>query len=252
MYLLYLDDSGSAKNKDESHLVLGGVCVFERQVHWISSRLEKYASELLPSAPNSLEFHASEIFSRRKPPWKNMTKEECRNAIRRVLQTVADSHGSTRAFACAVHKASFPNTDPMELAFEELCNRFDLLLKRLHGSGDTQRGLIVLDKSSYETSLQRLAREFRSLGTRWGVLRNLAEIPLFVDSGASRAVQIADHIAYAVFRRYEAGDTSFFDIIAPRFDEDNNRVHGLVHKQTVDPRCMCVACATRRLPVAPS
>jgi hypothetical protein len=176
-----------------------------------------------------------------------MSKDACREAIKEVLRTVASSHPSTRAFACAVHKASFPHSDPMELAFEELCNRFDRLLKRLHAAGDTQRGLIILDESSYETSLQRLAREFRMLGTRWGVLKNLADTPLFVDSIASRVVQIADHIAYSVYRRYEAGDAQFFDIIASRFDEDNNRVHGLVHKQTNDPHCMCVACATRRL-----
>jgi hypothetical protein len=33
MYLLYLDDSGSAANQNEQHLVLAGVCVFERRVH---------------------------------------------------------------------------------------------------------------------------------------------------------------------------------------------------------------------------
>lgn len=145
-----------------------------------------------------------------------------------------------------MHKQSFPNSDPVELAFEELCNRFDLLLKRLYEANDPQRGLIILDNSSYETSLQRLSLNFRSLGTRWGVLRNITETPLFVDSRASRAVQAADHIAYSVFRRYEAGDTSYFDVIARRFDEHENRVHGLVHKQTNDPRCMCLACATRR------
>jgi hypothetical protein len=33
MYLLYLDDSGSTENQDEEYLVLGGMAVFERQVH---------------------------------------------------------------------------------------------------------------------------------------------------------------------------------------------------------------------------
>ena len=246
MYLLYLDDSGSAGNPNESHLVLGGFAVFERQVHWIVRELDKLAETIYPSQPNAIEFHASEIFSGRKQPWAGMEKPQRRDVIKAVLRIMADSHVTTNAFACVVHKASYPNQDPMEIAFEELCNRFDLLLKRLYVADDKQRGLIILDNSSYETSLQQLALDFRSLGTRWGVLRNLAEVPLFIDSRASRAVQLADHIAYAVFRRYEAGDASYFDIIAGRFDEHDNRVHGLVHKQTHDSRCMCLACSTRR------
>jgi hypothetical protein len=59
-----------------------------------------------------------------------------------------------------------------------------------------------------------MARDFRTLGTRWGVIRNFAETPLFVDSRASRVVQLADHIAYAVFRRYNAGDAQYFDVMS--------------------------------------
>jgi hypothetical protein len=80
------------------------------------------------------------------------------------------------------------------------------------------RGLIILDKSTSETTLQNLAVNFREVGTRWGELKNLAEVPLFVDSKATRLVQLADHVAYAVFRRYEAKDANYFDPILSRFD----------------------------------
>ncbi len=246
MHLLYLDDSGSAQNKSEQHLILAGFSVFERQVHFITKELDELAQRLNPTDPSSVEFHASEIFSGRAAPWKTLSKDDRRGVIKAVLTIAAKSYTTTKLFACAVHKCSYPSNDPMELAFEDLCSRFDLRLKRLHDSGDTQRGLIIVDESSYETSLQRLARDFKSLGTRWRVLRNITEVPLFVDSRASRCVQLADHIAYAVFRRYEAHDASYFDIIASRFDEHDGRVHGLVHRQHNDPSCMCLACATRR------
>ncbi|GAG34977.1 unnamed protein product, partial [marine sediment metagenome] len=119
-------------------------------------------------------------------------------------------------------------------------------LRRIRGEGDRQRGLLILDESAQETTLQRMAREFRTLGTRWGVIRNLAEIPLFVNSRVSRVVQLADHVAYAVFRRYEARDAQYFDIIASKFDSADGVLHGLAHKQTVDPNCMCIACMSRR------
>lgn len=35
MHLLYLDDSGSAENKNEAYFVLGGVCVPERNMRWL-------------------------------------------------------------------------------------------------------------------------------------------------------------------------------------------------------------------------
>jgi hypothetical protein len=247
MYLLYLDDSGSPQNKSESYFVLGGVAVFERQVHWLIREIEKLAATINPSNPEAIEFHASEIFPGRRPPWNGMTKEQRRNVLKDLLNILARSHESTRAFACAVHKQSFPGTDPIEMAFEQLCSRFDLLLKRLHKQGDTQRGLIILDRSSNETSLQRLSCDFQTLGTRWGTVNNLPEVPLFVDSKASRIIQLSDHIAYSVFRRYEAQDTSYFDIIASKFDSEGGRLHGLVHKQNNSPNCMCPACLSRKL-----
>ncbi|HUO07178.1 MAG TPA: DUF3800 domain-containing protein [Phycisphaerae bacterium] len=247
MYLLYLDDSGSAKNTREEYLVLGGISVFERQVHWISQELDKLAAEILPSDPKSVEFHASEIFSGRVPPWNGMDKTARRDVIKKVLQVLQLAHHTTHAFGCAVHKASYPTSDPMKIAFEELCHRFDLQLKRMYNLGDKQRGIIILDKSTHETTLQDMTRDFRTLGTQWGVVQNLADVPLFVDSKASRIVQLADHVSYALFRAYEAADFSYLNIVLNRFDEDGGRLHGLCHKQTNTSNCMCQACMSRRL-----
>ena len=247
MHVLYLDDSGSAKNANESHLVLGGISVYEAQANHFTLELDKLALSLNPSDPHAVEFHASEIFSGRQPPWSRLTKDERRASFREVLKVVAKSYDSARVFVCAVHKASFPNRDPMEMAFEDVCQRFDLYLKRLLATGDRQRGLIILDNSSYETSLQTMARDFRTLGTRFGVIRNLAETPVFIDSKASRLVQVADVVAYAVFRRYDASDTSYFDIISHRFDAEENRIHGLCHLHKNSDPCMCPACMSRRL-----
>ena len=241
MHLLYLDDAGSVPNKDEEYFVLGGVSVYEAQAHYFIQRLDQIAQDINPSNPHEVEFHASEIFSRRNAPWKRMSQSEARGVIKAVLQVLAESYDTARAFACAIHKSSFPGKDPVELAFEDLCSRFDRYLSRLRTDGDRQRGLLILDESTHETTLQTMARDFRKTGTRWGGIHNLADIPFFVDSRASRIVQLADHIAYAVFRRYNAGDTQYFDILAPKFDSFDGTLHGLAHKQSNNPRCMCLA-----------
>jgi len=246
MHLLYLDDSGSAQNKNEEYLVLGGISLFEPQVNWVTQQLDQIAGSVDASNPHAVEFHASEIYSRRDPPWNKMSADESRGIIKALLQVAANSYDTARTFACAIHKSSFPGSDPMELAFEDLCSRFDLYLSRLHAAGDRQRGIVILDESAYETSLQKLALDFRRLGTRWGNIRHLAEAPLFIDSRVSGAVQLADHVAYAVFRRFNAGDTNYFDSIASKFDMADGIMHGLTHKQNKDPNCMCPACLSRR------
>lgn len=136
----------------------------------------------------------------------------------------------------------------MALAFEDLCSRFNLFLNRVyHKNNEKHSGLIILDESAHETTLQKLALNFRNIGTRWGVTSNIQEVPLFVNSKASRCIQLADHIAYAVFRRYNAEDLTYFNVIESCFDSDQEKLHGLIHKQTLNPQCTCPACMSRRL-----
>lgn len=248
MYLLYLDDSGSAGNANEEYLVLGGICIFEPQVIFITSALDNIANRIYPTNPDSVEFHASAVYAGRQPPFDMMSKDERRGIIKEVLQVFSDSYRTAKAFACAVHKPSYPHRDPMEIAFEDLCSRFDMMLGRLRDEQVSHKGIIILDESTYETTLQRLAKNFRTLGTRWNtVLRNIVEVPLFVDSQASRCVQMADHVAYSVFRRYESGDTKYLDIVLSRFDYDGRVFHGLSHKHAQRMTgCVCPACLSRR------
>jgi len=248
MYILYLDDSGSKDNVNEDYLVLAGLSIFERQIHWITEKLDRIASSIYPEDPSIVEFHASAIFGGRETPWKGIRdKSERVEIIKQVLDVLATSHESVAAFGCAVHKRSYPDENPVKIAFEELCNRFDLQLKRLYHKGENHRGIIVLDENSYQRSLEALTLDFRQIGTRWREIKNLPEIPMFVDSKLSRLVQLADHIAYAVFRYYNAEDNKYFNIISNRFDTESGKIHGLVHKQTVKSECMCPACITRRL-----
>lgn len=254
MYLLYLDDSGSINNSNEEYFVLGGVCVPETSVRWLNYEIEKLAIEIKPDNPRLIEFHASEIFSGRDGVWGEMKDKAARiGTIKKVLKVLDKAYSEIVAFACAVHKKSYPNQDPVNMAFEDLSSRFDMYVQRMSNSQNSDnfphKGIIVLDKSSYENSLQSLATSFRLEGNKWGsYLKNICEVPMFVDSRATRIIQLADHIAYAVFRRYNADDLNYFNCIEGRFDRDltNGTIHGLAHKQTFNRTCTCPACLTRR------
>lgn len=229
MHLLYADDSGSVGDAGQTYFVLGGVCVFERQPHWIGQELNQIAAAFNPAEPQSVELHGNPMLKGAKF-WRKFPQQQRIDAICSGLKIFADSHRDNRAFCVVVHKAMVIERlgrDPIEVAFEQLASRFDQYLGRLHKRGDTQRGMIIFDKSKNETELQKLAADFKTTGHSFGQLRNMAEVPVFIDSRASRLVQLADLIAYATFRKYEAGDSRFFDIFAHRFDEYSGQKHGL-------------------------
>lgn len=244
MFLLYLDDSGSVANPADTHIVLAGLCVFERKPHWLASALDDAAARLLPNDPHALEFRSVDMLSGKKR-WRRIEKILREQAYADSLNWIARDR-EVRLFGAAVHKAAISPDDPMEYAFEQVCNRFDLFLGRLHKSGNTQRGLIVLDKSAYETSLQGLARDFRLKGHTWGRLHNLADVPLFVDSKATRMIQYADMIAHALRRYFQQGDDRYFRLIDRVFDSEGGVTHGLVHFAPPEGGCNCIACRQKR------
>jgi hypothetical protein len=248
MFLLYLDDSGSTNNSNEPYLVLGGVCVSEHQVNDLTDAMERLASKYDGADPDSVEFHASAIYSGKHKPWNAMTrKEDKRQVLKEVLGVFNAAAPPACALGCAVHKASFPGQDPMELAFSELCGWFDGFLKTRHqNTGTDEKGIIFLDESTYETSLRRIARDFRRSGLTTDNGRYIVDGPHFVRSNTTRCVQIADHVAYSVFRYFHALDSNYLNVVLNRFQSDGRVMEGLRHLSADKAACTCPACLTIR------
>ena len=240
MQLLYLDDSGSVQNRSDQHIILAGLAVGERDPHWIGRDLDAIAERVWPDNPQALEIRAADIFSGKKH-WRGIGKGDRLNAYLDALRAITERR-TVRLFGAAIRRDACGADDPMELAFEMLASRFDRMLGRLHKGGDTQRGLLILDKTAYETSLRSLAFNFRRSGHRWGRLHNLSEVPLFIDSKASRLIQAADLIAYALRRRYERDEHEYLDILFPRFDGVAGTLFGLIHHIPINEQCDCRAC----------
>jgi hypothetical protein len=246
MYCLYLDDSGSMLNKNEQFFVLGGVVVPEEKHYWVNKHLDELASEIDRNDPLSVEFHASEIFSGRKEHWKAIADKTQRISIINQVLNVA-SREKLCTIACAVEKRFYAENDVVRLAFEDVISRFQSFLSHTHRETKTNvRGMIIFDKSAFEKDIQKLALHFRDRGTRYRQISGVQEVPLFVDSRASRAIQLADHVAYSVFRRFNASDLFYFNRIQSQFEMCGTphlpKDYGLFHMTRDFRSCTCPAC----------
>jgi len=224
MHLLYLDESGSGT--ESAHFVLAGVSFFERNTHWAEQKLNEVVKGLTTGDIHELELHGSPMHGGRGQ-WRKIDREPRRNAILQALTVGVGDNRDARLFGAVIKKDQCTKRDVVEFAFEELCRRFDIYLAGMHHRNDTQRGIIIFDKSSTEQRIQRLARNFKYSGHAAGKTRNYAEVPLFLDSTSSRLIQLADLVAYAMYQHYERGMSDYFNVIKHRFHRANTQNQGL-------------------------
>jgi hypothetical protein len=241
MFLLYVDESGNPDGQQDRYFVLGGIAMFERIPYFMNQAVNELEAQFFPNNP--VEFHAQAIVAHAEEPWKSLPAEK-RFAILNDLCEIITRHDVV-LFAVALERST--TAEPITRAFEELCTRFDLFLERQHSAGNQQRGLIIFDETRYESRLQTLLGEYRNTGTRHRRLRNFADVPFFADSKSTRLLQLADFVAYSVFRRYERADTRWLDKIISKCDSADGRIHGLVHLTSNYSVCPCPACLTRRI-----
>ena len=157
MYILYLDDSGSVQNSNDRYIVLAGAAVFEKQPHWLSSRLDDIAQRLWPDNPVGLEFRGADILGG-KSHRRGISGDDRISALNQAPAITANSP-HTHLFGAVVHKAAVSPDDPMERAFEQICSRFDRFL------GDCIRKIMHRGAQSYWTSqhMKRLCKNSREI-----------------------------------------------------------------------------------------
>ena len=149
MHLLYLDDAGSVTDSSQRHFILAGIALFERQAYWLQAELDDLVGTLGHPDPDQLELHANAMFNGRGW-WRSIRQRDQRRQI--ILDGLAASRralrGDWRLFGAVIDKQALSPSDPIEYAFEQLSSRFDHFLRRLHRQGNSQRGLIILDKTA--------------------------------------------------------------------------------------------------------
>ncbi len=248
MYLLYVDESGQSRAGGFDHFVMAGVAIRDEDCYPFARSIARLQRDHAP-AHADLEIHATDVWAGRHE-WARVPKAErlgLLDAVFSHLQTWQSGSGTRPVyFAVAIHGPSFRGRDLLQMAHMELFKRFDSFVSRLHVSGDSHRSLVIADNSSYEKIVQKLVPEWKLKGTSIGRLHSLIEVPLFVDSKASRLVQVADCVAWATFNYYERGHVEYLQHLNGRFDADAGIQHGLAHFVKGYAGCGCVPCSSKR------
>lgn len=251
MYLLYLDESGNESDPKDRHFVLGGIAIFETLTYFLSKYLDEIQTRHFPGI-QPIPFHASHIRSgmdfwrKLDPEVRGIVLQDVAKVIRRA------KHPGAVLFAAVVEKSDkLFGEKAVEYATEAVCRRFDtFLLNRGVEGKEKQRGLLIFSEGRFHKRARIWVTGFRELGTRWGALRTLSDIPYFASMRDTRLLQLADFVAYAVFQLYERRDPTLIRLILDRFNQQDGTLHGLIHYRTtpITSLCDCPACASRNTP----
>jgi len=110
MYMPCVDVAGAVHDHSQSHCVLGGISVFERQTHLLSVELEKIAARFNPADPDVVELHGSPMFNgRSREGWRTFPLPERMVAMKDAPSVLARSHKTNTVFAIAVRKSAKPH-----------------------------------------------------------------------------------------------------------------------------------------------
>jgi hypothetical protein len=249
VYLLYLDESGGENDPADRFFVLGGVAVFERQCYFLAQEFDKDQTKHFPNI-QPVEFHSTDIRGG-KGFWRKLDRVVREAVLIDISQVLASSHSpGVVLFAAAIEKnARLFGEDAVKRATEEVCKRFDIILKRrFPDHGDPQRGLIVFAEGKYHLRSRLWVQGFRTLGTQWGVLTNPSDIPYFASTKETRLLQAADLVAHAVYIAHEKQNYSMVRQLLSRFVHKNGVLHGLVHVSDSKSNGDCPAWISRNSP----
>jgi hypothetical protein len=248
VYLLYLDESGNPSDPADRNFVLAGLAVSEKSVHYLADSLDRIQNRFFPGSP-PIEFHANAMRSGRGF-WRGVEKEKRETVLLEIGYAIRNTiEGNVVAFGAAVEKDyEWHGEAALRLVLEQVCNRFNIFLKvRQNEHDDPHRGLIVFAESHYQQRAKVWVNDFKRLGTQWGILSRVCDIPYFASTAESRLLQAADYVAYATFQLYEHRNPTLISPIWKKFDQKDGILHGLVHwARGKKDSCGCPACHCRR------
>ena len=217
MYMFYVNDSGSSTSPTGKYSVFAGFATQEDQNYRIQQNIDELVNR--HTGMTDLEIYGSPLRAGRKE-WRRFSKDKREQLFMAILNYIAANYPQQFIlFGVAIRNQG---SYVAENLLTQITSRFDTFLERkLVNHQEPARGIAIFDKTRMEQQFQTWSQIYRNIGNEWGeTMVNFAEAPLFLDSRMSRSIQIADIIAYSIFRKVEYNDDTYFSIIENCFDYD--------------------------------
>lgn len=262
--MLFLDESGT--HGGSSAFIVSGVAVQEDDAHSLQGKLDSFLQRKLSTPPLSLnaqkfELHATDIKSH-SGEWNLVPPKTRWEILHGTFDTIARFKPNWDPFPMAlfgavVDRQKIPNRKEREkYAYELVLNKFDAFLRFINRTPARQSGLVIHDQRvihggkrvwTDERAIQEWTRDWREAAGRVGRLHHLADVPVFADSQASRLIQAADFISWALNRYYLRNDDVWLSKILANFHADSEIMHGLIHvsRDYATGTCTCPPCKNR-------
>lgn len=244
MHILFVDESGTppkAPSKAQKYFVLGGVIIPEGAWHGLRDKV--YGLKIRSGIRGEIKWrHFAPGNTDKKNPMRSMPQDE-RNAFRTGLYEIITSISSIRLLSVVTNiEGAFgigwvnSDDDLYEFTYKPVTERFQYYLQDItKATSQKQFGIIICDHRN-DLNDRRLRRQHQRLlharGANQSSYENLVESLILAPSDDSLGIQLADMVAGAVWRKYERGDPSFYDMIESSFRRSKGGEvlgYGVVH-----------------------
>ena len=253
MYFFYFDESGSrdpsvgTKEKPKDHLyVLLAVGMYERQWRRFDSVLSRLKLELINSLKQESKGHFELADCEVKSNWVRNDRERKRRSpflyalhgddLKRLtdayFQQVVECNMAVVVAVIDKRYLRDYMTDEMlhKKAYELVLERIQHYMREYH---QKHQALIVMDDTSKQLNRAVAMKHafFQRAGNQNMTFPAIVEYPFFTRSELSNGVQLADLLAYNVYRAFRNEDLtySYFDMLLPSIyrGRDAESLHGL-------------------------
>jgi len=228
MHILFIDESGSVPHpgkKRNRYFVIGGIIVPEERWHKMRDAL--LGLKLRRQIRGEIKWrYFAPGNNEAVNPMKAMDKAT-RDSIRtEIYEKIICVERSVKTVACvtcveAAYDRPTINTqdDIYQFTYKPVSERFQYHLQDLSRQvGRSELGIVVSDHRGHDDDKRFRAHHealLHSGGDFISKYKNLVESLFFVPSDLSVGIQLADMVAGAVWRKYEAGDERWYELLKP-------------------------------------